>query len=525
VAQSWDAGRFFADDDFVWVDPVLETAPTVPTTLPVPVRARRRGQTRTFAGDLARFRAAVAAEAAALPPRARMLAAGAFLTALVVLALLVTFRGGGQTAHETRAAKSPPLKAQAGQKQGQERKQTENTAALPTLRKGDNKPAVADLQHALAVFGLYSQAVDGVFGDSTAAAVQAFQAGHGLIADGVVGPTTIAALSEALAVGARSDAAVAKDGLSAAVAAGRLSDASADRYRSLLTASLERLRAVPPGRIPTLALVFHDVASFTADYDETRALTLFSMLKANADYLVKRAPPAQFTDTRAANGVIYRYINNHGFQFHPLANFARLNNLVKKGRRDNVKRLADELIARGIRAKKTLVWEYYFPFGGPTRWTSGFAQAIGAQALARSSALLHDAKIEQAARAAFRGISRGLWIELGGGLWIREYSYSSMAVLNAQLQSLLSLYDYVKTSGDNLARTSVEKMSSATKTLLGQFDTGCWSRYSYGGSPASVSYHTYHVSLLKQLAAKTGDPTWSAAAVRWADYLRAGGPC
>jgi len=239
---------------------------------------------------------------------------------------------------------------------------------------------------------------------------------------------------------------------------------------------------------------------------------------------VKRAPPAQFTDTRAADGVVYRFINDHGFQFHPIANFSRLNTLVRKGRPARVKRLANELVARGIRQRNSLVWEYYFPFGGPTRWTSGFAQAIGAQALARSSALLHDAKLAEAARAAYRGISRGLWLEQGGGLWIREYGYSDMAVLNAQLQSLVSLYDYVKTSGDSLARADVAKMSFATSTLLPQLDTGCWSRYSLGGSPASLHYHTYHVSLLNQLAERTGNPLWSTTAARWGGYLRSGGP-
>jgi hypothetical protein len=248
------------------------------------------------------------------------------------------------------------------------------------------------------------------------------------------------------------------------------------------------------------------------------------MLKANVDYFVKGTAPAQFSDTRAADGVVYRFINAHGFQFHPLANFARLNNLVKNGRAEPARHLADELIARGVRKGNGLVWEYYFSFGGPAPWTSGFAQAIGAQALARTAALVHDDQIAAAAGAAFRGISRGLWIELGGGLWIREYSYSSMAVLNAQLQSLISLEDYVKTSGDTLAAAAVEKMSSATLGLLGQFDTGCWSRYSYGGSPASVPYHTYHVKLLKELAAKTGNPTWGTTAARWESYLRAG-PC
>jgi D-glucuronyl C5-epimerase C-terminus/Putative peptidoglycan binding domain len=519
VTRAGDAAHFFTDDDFVWVEPAFETAPTMPTTLPAPMRRRRHGQTRTFASDLTRLRAGIAAQAESLPPRLRALVAAGVLASLLVLALVVTIRPAGHSEEGVppkAVAKFGSLPKQAAQ--------GDASPAFKTLRSGDRTAAVADLQQALGALGLYSQPVDGDFGDSTATAVLSFQSAHGLVADGVAGPTTLQALVDTLSEGAKGDAAVALDGLATAVAAGRLSNASADRYRSLLNASLERLRAAPPGRVPTLALAFHDVASFTAEYDEPRALTLFTMLKENADYLVKRAPPAQFTDTQAADGVVYRFINEHGFQFHPIANFARLNKLAAKGRRNAVKRLAAALVARGIPSRKGLLWEYYFPFGGPTRWTSGFAQAIGAQALARSSALLHDAKLAEAARAAYRGISRGLWIERDGGLWIREYGYSDMAVLNAQLQSLVSLYDYVKTNGDGLARADVEKMSSVTRTLLPQLDTGCWSRYSLGGSPASLHYHTYHVTLLKQLAARTGDPLWSTTAARWDGYLRSGGP-
>jgi D-glucuronyl C5-epimerase C-terminus/Putative peptidoglycan binding domain len=519
MTQAGDGAHFFTDDDFVWMEPALETAPTMPTTLPAPMRPRRRRQTRTFAGDLAHLRAGIAAQAESLPPRVRALVAAGVLASLLVLALVVTIRPTGQSEEEVPPKALP--KSGSVPKQGA---QTNASPTFKTLRAGDRTAAVADLQQALGALGLYSQPVDGDFGDSTATAVLGFQSTHGLVADGVAGPTTLQALTETLSADAKSDAAVAQNGLAAAVTSGRLSNASADRYQSLLDASLERLRAAPPGRVPTLALVFHDVASFTAEYDEPRALALFSMLKENADYLVKRAPPVQFTDTRGADGVVYRYINDHGFQFHPIANFARLNRLAAKGRRNAVKRLAAALVARGIPSGKGVLWEYYFPFGGPSGWTSGFAQAIGAQALARSSALLHDAKLAEAARAAYRGISRGLWLERGGGLWIREYGSSDMAVLNAQLQSLVSLYDYEKTSGDSLARAGVTKMSSATRTLLPQLDTGCWSRYSLGGSPASLHYHTYHVSLLKQLASRTGDPLWSTTAARWDGYLRSGGP-
>ena len=58
------------------------------------------------------------------------------------------------------------------------------------LRNGDEGPAVRELQHILDI------PRDGVFGTQTEAAVRAFQAGRGLIADGIVGPYTWEALRE-----------------------------------------------------------------------------------------------------------------------------------------------------------------------------------------------------------------------------------------------------------------------------------------------------------------------------------------
>lgn len=512
MAQSGDAALFFTDDDFVWVDPVLETAPTVPAVLPP--RARPRRQARTFAGDLARLRSALAREAAALPPRARTLLAGGILAALLVLALLVTFRGG-----------QPAAPGPAGPSASKPSAPPENAPpAVRILRAGDHAPAVADLQQALGALGLYSQPIDGAFGDSTGAAVLAFQRDHGLVADGIVGPTTVQALVGALSEGAKSDAAAAENALAAAAAAGRISHASADHYRSLVNAAVARLDTLPPGRVAVLALVFHAVAAIAPDYDEPRALTVFSMLKTNADYLAKHRLSVGQADIEDANGVVYRYFPEHGFQFHPIADFARLNKLAAAGKREEVRRLAAALVARGEGSGKALVWEYYFAFGGPPRWASGFAQAIAAQALARSAQLLDDPELEERAHAAYLALSQGLWRELGGGLWVREYGFSDMAILNAQLQSLVSLYEYVKISGDTAAQAGVAKLAAATKALLPQFDTGCWSRYSLGGSPASLHYHTYHVRLLKELAAGTGDPLWATTAARWDGYLRSGSP-
>ena len=509
---------FFTDEDFVWVEPALESEPTLATVVARPRPPRRTRPTRTFAGDLARVRDGVREEVSALPPRAIALLGAGLLAGVVVLvlalALPVPLPGG-------EASKSTALERPAPSSPKPNSRPVNAPPSPRTLSSGDRAAAVADLQQALAALGLYSGGVDGVFGDSTAAAVSSFQAQHGLVADGVAGPLTVQALIETLGSSAKTDAATARQSIADAEAEGRLTPESATRYRKMLGDSLAGLQEVPPGRIPTLALVFRDVAAIP-ELNEPRALTLFSMLARNTSYLTQNAPSPDQLDITDADGVVYRFFAEHGYQFHPIAEFARLNKLAARKRSEEVERLANALVARGLPQGRALIWEYYFPFGGPPNWSSGFAQAIAAQALARSAALLGDEELEEKARAAYRGIGKNLYLSLGGGVWVREYGYTDMAILNAQLQSLVSLYEYVKITGDEAARATTDKMALATKTLLPQFDTGCWSRYSLGGSPASLHYHTYHVSLLKQLADATGDPVWGTTASRWQGYLQAG---
>ncbi|MGL5824146.1 MAG: D-Ala-D-Ala carboxypeptidase family metallohydrolase [Nocardioides sp.] len=61
-----------------------------------------------------------------------------------------------------------------------------------TLRKGDSGAAVTRLQIRVAGWVTTGEvlAIDGSFGPATEAAVKRFQAGYGLVADGVVGPAT-----------------------------------------------------------------------------------------------------------------------------------------------------------------------------------------------------------------------------------------------------------------------------------------------------------------------------------------------
>jgi peptidoglycan hydrolase-like protein with peptidoglycan-binding domain len=65
----------------------------------------------------------------------------------------------------------------------------------PTLQLGSQGDSVIDLQKLLEQAGLTPDPEDGDFGPATLDAVQSFQSAHGLDPDGVVGPSTWAALT------------------------------------------------------------------------------------------------------------------------------------------------------------------------------------------------------------------------------------------------------------------------------------------------------------------------------------------
>jgi peptidoglycan hydrolase-like protein with peptidoglycan-binding domain len=394
------------------------------------------------------------------------------------------------------------------------------------LRAGDAGDAVRTLQTALNGAG-FQLPPDGFFGEKTRAAVVAFQSKSGLSADGVVGPATARLLAggdaSRGAVDAQSDGSVVRGGITAAVRAGRLSGRAGDRYSRILSQSLFQLELLTAEKAAVLSSVLHDVAAQASSYEEPRALVLFTMLETNARFLRTSSLHAGPADIEGAEGVVYRFVPGHGYQFHPLANFARLNGLVTARRRAEAARLADALVARGVERSGALTWDYYFPFGGPSRWASGFAQAVAAQALARTAELVGDRRRLAAARSAFRSLSPSLILEVADGTWVREYSFSDGLILNAQLQTLVSLLDYARIVGDADAASFVARLDDATRALLPRFDAGCWSWYLLGGAKASRHYHEYHVSLLKLLAAKVGATVYQETAARWAEYLHGSG--
>jgi hypothetical protein len=167
-------------------------------------------------------------------------------------------------------------------------------------------------------------------------------------------------------------------------------------------------------------------------------------------------------------------------------------------------RLANALVARGVpEAGGGTVFEYYFDYGGGRApWVSGFAQAVAAQAFARAAALdTADAStLLAAARGAFRAISGRLVRPTSFGPWIKLYSFNRAVVLNAQLQSAISLADYAKATAEPGADTLAAALQNAAARALPSFSSGYWSYYQLPADPSPVNYQDYVVQLLQSLS-------------------------
>jgi D-glucuronyl C5-epimerase C-terminus len=311
----------------------------------------------------------------------------------------------------------------------------------------------------------------------------------------------------------------ARKGIDQAVSRGHLDPEDADGYRATLTRAYSIWGKLPEARAHELEGVIRDVAAQWRAYNRPRALALFSMLEFNADHFVAGGVVPAGRDLQDEEGVVYRAFPNHGLQFHPLANFAKLNSYLGANRLDEAGLLGTALIARGVPTGDSLAWEYGFPFGsGRAPWTSGMAQAVAAQAFARAQAKLSDPTFAAAARKAFHAIPGKLVRTLPEGLFIRLYSFSDLAVLNAHLQAVVSLEDYALALEDPDGLGLAGQLRATAAALLPKFDTGAWTLYALGANESTLDYQRYVVSLLKRIGARNNDPFWTDYGNRFAAY-------
>ena len=315
----------------------------------------------------------------------------------------------------------------------------------------------------------------------------------------------------------KTDARAINAGLSRAVSGGRITQKEAIAHRAILKSARAAIARFPSSRRTTLARVLHLVAIQSAGYSRPRALALFAMLQTNTAYLSRYGVPPNGKDVIGRDGVLYRAGWGVGLQFHPLGNAQKLNMLLIQSKREKALRLARSLARRLVSRKSGAVLEYYFPYGGGRPpWSSGMAQAVAAQAFARTGRRLGVPSNFVPARRAYLSIPR-LTRAIDVGSWIRLYSFSRMVVLNAQLQASLSIVDYGQIVLDPDAVGMGDRLEDAGRAALGRFDTGAWTNYT-PGSEAPLKYHLYHVNLAKRLADRTKLDFWIDAHARFNRY-------
>jgi D-glucuronyl C5-epimerase C-terminus len=257
-----------------------------------------------------------------------------------------------------------------------------------------------------------------------------------------------------------------------------------------------------------LGAVLHDTALQARRLSRARATVLFGELRLNRRRLASHGMPPARSNVYDEDGVLYRSFPGQGLRFHPLGNFSRLNGMIGRGQLRPARRLAEALQARGVKRSRRTVWEYTFSFGGGRApWTSGMAQAVAAQTLAWGGHVLGAPSLSALARRAYRTIPRRLTMQVSAGPWVRLYSFSGLVVLNAQLQTALSVAGYAKRTGHRSAARLAARLRASAAGLLPIFDTGYWSHYS-PGNESPLSYHVYVVDLLRKLWKRTGEQRW-----------------
>ena len=90
-------------------------------------------------------------------------------------------------------------------------------------------------------------------------------------------------------------------------------------------------------------------------------------------------------------------------------------------------------------------------------------------------------------------------------------------MLDAQLQSAISLTRYAEIAATRTPPTTRRGCSPPAKAMLPRFDTGHWSRYSIGAD-STLEYHDFVVDLLNPRRPPSDDPVWTDALKRFQLY-------
>jgi hypothetical protein len=325
-----------------------------------------------------------------------------------------------------------------------------------------------------------------------------------------------------------------------ALAKGLISQADHDSYRATYDAATQARSSLAGQCRKQLRNVLAnlDAMARQGSLTASRMPALFLQLQRNTEFWSSHPRVAAAQRVKfGSSEVLFQHYAGQGLQLQPLANFGKANGLYTacqhpaKGdscahESAKLKTLLDELLTtKSVRGDFT-TFEYFFPFdGGHPPWMSGMAQATAIEALSRATQLLNDPQYTQLASQMIGAFKRsppiGIRVSADGGSHYLIYSFApNYRVLNAFLQSLIGLYDYIKLTGDQNAQKLFDDGNTAALRELPRYDTGKWAYYSLPAKEQSTyGYMSLVTGFLDSLCQRTGTSRYCQFAKRWHGYL------
>jgi hypothetical protein len=259
-----------------------------------------------------------------------------------------------------------------------------------------------------------------------------------------------------------------------------------------------------------------------------RLVPLWLMLDTNRVYWTTHVSgPSTRRISFSGSQLVWQYFPGQGLQFHPLANFAKLNALWSSKSNAAAGQLLDELLPLRVPRAGGVAWEYDFAFGGGRPpWVSGMAQGTGVEAMSRVAKRLgrqdEVLPILKQALGIFRtNTPEGVRVPTSDGPEYALYSFApDLHVINGFLQALIGLYDLARYGGDADARALYEEGERVARREVPNYDTGAWSLYSRGSSEheSDLSYHQLVTSFLHNLCTRSQEPVYCDTELKFTQY-------
>jgi hypothetical protein len=275
------------------------------------------------------------------------------------------------------------------------------------------------------------------------------------------------------------------------------------------------------------------LCSYTADVLDAPARDLMQIVSGRKDV-------AQMFDSNGIPKVYYPKLK--AAFYNPVRIASHANWLYRQGNNpekggDNFKTflkyadwLKDNLKIMHYQGRTYGIWEYHFyweTYHLAPPWRSGMAQGAGLNALGHAYLITKDIRYLSAAKYALNAFL--IDVKNGGvtyqdteeDWWIEEYIGADgrqSRVLNGAIYALLGVYEFWKSTGDEVAFEVYRKGLNGIRKQLPKYDMGWWSYYDAIGSIATSKYHQVHIELTRDLFEISREEIFLRYSERWAHY-------